>query len=116
MGSKIIIPLKSVIFVPILIGIELKSSVDEQFALIAQHLKSVKKEIEQFFKTHHFNLRKNSVVPRVDKQIHYINNQEALLVRADLTMCLKVPSLDAATVDFYVVPESLLRLFLAGVN
>ena len=88
---------------------ELKSSVDEQFAFIAHNLKSVKEEMNS-------TLRRLISTEKValylaDKQIHYINNQEALLMRGGFNHVLKGNVIGRSSSGFfYVVPEALSKL------
>lgn len=88
---------------------ELKSSVDEQFAFIAQNLKSVKEEMNS-------TLRRLISTEKIalylaDKQIHYINNQEALLMRGGFNHVLKGNVIGRSSSGFfYVVPEALSKL------
>jgi DNA mismatch repair protein MutS2 len=88
---------------------ELKSSVDEQFASIAQSLKMVKEEMNS-------TLRRLISTEKIalylaDKQIHYINNQEALLVRGGFNHVLKGNVIGRSSSGFfYVVPEALAKL------
>ncbi|MFB1008023.1 MAG: endonuclease MutS2, partial [Sulfurospirillum sp.] len=88
---------------------ELKASVDEQFASIAQSLKMVKDEMNS-------TLRRLISTEKIalylaDKQIHYINNQEALLVRGGFNHVLKGNVIGRSSSGFfYVVPEALSKL------
>ena len=88
---------------------ELKPSVDEQFLHIAQNLKAVKEEMNS-------SLRRILSTEKIalylaDKQIHYINNQEALLMRGGFNHVLKGNVIGRSSSGFfYVVPESLSRL------
>ena len=88
---------------------ELKSSVDEQFAFIAQNLKSVKEEMNSSLRR--IISTEKIALYLVDKQIHYINNQEALLVRGGFNHVLKGSVIGRSSGGFfYVVPESLAKL------
>ena len=88
---------------------ELKSSVDEQFAIISQQLKSVKEEMNSSLRR--IISTEKIALYLVDKQIHYINNQEALLVRGGFNHVLKGSVIGRSSAGFfYVVPESLARL------
>ncbi|NCD11897.1 MAG: endonuclease MutS2 [Epsilonproteobacteria bacterium] len=88
---------------------ELKASVDEQFAHIAKSLKMVKDEMNS-------TLRRLISTEKIslylaDKQIHYINNQEALLVRGGFNHVLKGNVIGRSSSGFfYVVPEALSKL------
>lgn len=88
---------------------ELKPSVDEQFLHIAHHLKIVKEEMNS-------TLRRLISTEKIalylaDKQIHYINNQEALLMRGGFNHVLKGNVIGRSSSGFfYVVPESLSKL------
>ncbi|MBN2832652.1 MAG: endonuclease MutS2, partial [Campylobacterales bacterium] len=88
---------------------ELKASVDEQFAHIAKSLKMVKEEMNS-------TLRRLISTEKIalylaDKQIHYINNQEALLVRGGFNHVLKGNVIGRSSSGFfYVVPEALSKL------
>ena len=88
---------------------ELKSSVDEQFAFIAQNLKNVKEEMNSSLRR--IISTEKIALYLVDKQIHYINNQEALLVRGGFNHVLKGSVIGRSSGGFfYVVPESLAKL------
>ncbi|MBV5278367.1 MAG: endonuclease MutS2 [Campylobacteraceae bacterium] len=88
---------------------ELKPSVDEQFLHIAQNLKAVKEEMNS-------TLRRIISTEKValylaDRQIHYVNNQEALLMRGGFNHVLKGNVIGRSSSGFfYVVPESLSKL------
>ena len=88
---------------------ELKSSVDEQFDHINKNLKSIKDEMNA-------TLRRLISTEKIalylaDKQIHYINNQEALLVRGGFNHVLKGNVVARSSSGFfYVVPEALAKL------
>lgn len=88
---------------------ELKSSVDEQFLTIANSLKIVKDEMNS-------TLRRLISTEKIslylaDRQIHYINNQEALLVRGGFNHVLKGTVIGRSSSGFfYVVPEALAKL------
>ncbi len=88
---------------------ELKSSVDEQFEQINHALKMVKEEMSS-------TLRRLISTEKIalylaDKQIHYINNQEALLLRGGFNHVLKGSVIGrSSTGFFYVVPDSLSKL------
>ena len=88
---------------------ELRASVDEQFAHIAKSLKMIKEEMNS-------TLRRLISTEKIalylaDKQIHYINNQEALLVRGGFNHVLKGNVIGRSSSGFfYVVPEALSKL------
>lgn len=88
---------------------ELKSSVDEQFSSIAQSLKHVKEEMNNSLRR--MISTEKIALYLVDKQIHYINNQEALLLRGGFNHVLKGSVIGRSSAGFfYVVPESLAKL------
>lgn len=88
---------------------ELKPSVDEQFLHIAQNLKSVKEEMNSSLRR--FISTEKIALYLADKQIHYINNQEALLMRGGFNHVLKGSVIGRSSSGFfYVVPESLSKL------
>lgn len=88
---------------------ELKSSVDEQFSFIAQNLKQVKEEMNNSLRR--MISTEKIALYLVDKQIHYINNQEALLLRGGFNHVLKGSVIGRSSAGFfYVVPESLAKL------
>ena len=88
---------------------ELRSSVDEQFGFIAQNLKNVKEEMNSTLRR--LISTEKVALYLVDKQIHYINNQEALLLRGGFNHVLKGSVIGRSSGGFfYVVPESLAKL------
>lgn len=84
---------------------EILASVDERFLNINEALKITKDEINQ-------NLRKtiyskNLAPYLVDSQIHYVNEQEAILVRGGFNHVLKGSVIARSTSGFfYVLPQS----------
>lgn len=88
---------------------ELKPSVDEQFLHIAQNLKSLKEETNSVLRR--FVSTEKIALYLADKQIHYINNQEALLMRGGFNHVLKGSVIGRSSSGFfYVVPEALSKL------
>ncbi|MDD2383999.1 MAG: endonuclease MutS2 [Sulfurospirillaceae bacterium] len=88
---------------------ELKPSVDEQFLTIAQGLKSVKEEMNSVLRR--YLSTEKVALYLVDKQIHYLNNQEALLMRGGFNHVLKGNVIGRSSNGFfYVVPETLSKL------
>ncbi|MDD3343219.1 MAG: endonuclease MutS2 [Sulfurospirillaceae bacterium] len=88
---------------------ELKPSVDEQFLTIAQGLKSVKEEMNNVLRRY-LSTEKIGLY-LADRQIHYLNNQEALLMRGGFNHVLKGNVIGRSSNGFfYVVPESLSKL------
>ena len=84
----------------------LKDSVDERFGVIKAALASVKErmqtQLRQLFST------KRLEGYLVDRQVHYMNNQEALLVRGGFNHVLKGTVIGRSSSGFfYVVPEAL---------
>lgn len=85
---------------------ELKSSIDERLEAIETTLVKLKESISTKFKQMMSSSKLQTYL--VDRQIHYINSQEALLVRGGFNHVLKgVVVARSSGGFFYVVPESL---------
>ncbi len=85
---------------------ELKSSVDERFESIKVSLAKLKEEISQTLRSVVSSKKLSNFL--VDRQIHYINDQEALLLRGGFNQVLKGSVVGRSSGGFfYVVPQSL---------
>ncbi len=80
---------------------ELKEEIDERFALIYSSLSSIKKEILVQFRTLFSTKRVEPYL--VDRQIHLINSQEALLVRGGFNHFLKGSVIGRSSGGFFYV-------------
>jgi DNA mismatch repair protein MutS2 len=88
---------------------ELKSSVDEQFEHINKNLKAVKDEMNSVLRR--LISTEKIALYLADKQIHFINNQEALLLRGGFNHVLKGNVIGRSSSGFfYVVPDALSKL------
>ncbi len=88
---------------------ELKSSIDERFETIQSGLKRTKEEINTKIRQLFSTKRLESFL--VDRQVHFLNNQEALLVRGGFNHVLKATVIGRSSSGFfYVVPESISSL------
>ncbi len=87
---------------------ELKKSIDERFESIESALKMIKQEASDILK----NLISNSKITPylVDSQIHYLNNQEALLLRGGFSAVLKGSVVGRSSGGFFYVAPS--KLFI----
>lgn len=84
---------------------EIRDSIDERFLNINEALKIVKDEINQTLRKAIYS--KNITQYLVDTQIHYINDQEALLVRGGFNHALKGSVIGRSSSGFfYVLPQS----------
>ncbi len=88
---------------------EIRSDINEQLASVEQSLKNSKAKIrEKFLRV--VNSQKLSAY-LVDRQIHYINEEEAILVRGGFNHVLKASVISRSTGGFfYVTPESVMSL------
>lgn len=88
---------------------ELKSSIDDKFVSIESALSKIKEETS-------FTLRRmmsntKLALYLVDRQIHYINNQEALLLRGGFNHVIKGSVLGRSSSGFfYIFPDSISAL------
>lgn len=84
---------------------ELRSNIDERFVNINEALKITKDEINQNLRRTIYS--KNLAPYLVDSQIHYINDQEAILVRGGFNHVLKGNVIARSSSGFfYVLPQS----------
>ncbi|MFV0480372.1 MAG: endonuclease MutS2 [Campylobacteraceae bacterium] len=84
----------------------LKEEIDERFLAINSALKIVKEKISTSMK-HLFSTQKLQPY-LVDRQIHFLNNQEALLVRGGFNHVLKGQVIGRSSGGyFYIAPESI---------
>lgn len=84
----------------------LKDSIDERFLNINTSLKSIKEKINTQIRYFFSSNRLQSYL--VDRQVHFLNNQEALLVRGGFNHVLKGSVIGRSSGGyFYVVPESI---------
>ncbi|MDR0467322.1 MAG: endonuclease MutS2 [Campylobacteraceae bacterium] len=84
----------------------IKDSIDERFLNINANLKSIKESINAQIRQFFSSLKLQSYL--VDRQVHFLNNQEALLVRGGFNHILKGSVVGRSSNGyFYVVPESL---------
>ena len=88
---------------------ELKDEVDERFEVISKSLKHIKEDMRETLRRVMNNSKLHSYL--VDRQVHYIDNQEALLVRGGFNHVLKGSVVGRSSGGFfYVTPESLSKL------
>lgn len=88
---------------------ELKSDIDEKFDSIENSLRHIKEDMSQSLRRLMSNSKLGAYL--VDRQIHYINNQEALLVRGGFNHVLKGSIIARSSSGFfYVTPESIMTL------
>ncbi len=88
---------------------ELKSSIDEQFGAISYALGKIKEETSIALR----RLMSNSKLANylVDRQVHYINNQEALLLRGGFNHVIKGSVVGRSSGGFfYIFPDSISSL------
>lgn len=85
---------------------ELKEEIDERFISINQALKEIKSQTQSLLKEILYTKRLEPYL--IDRQIHYINSQEAVLVRGGFNHFLKgVVVARSANGYFYVVPKNI---------
>ncbi len=88
---------------------ELKSDIDENFASIQAALAYIKEDMSQALRRIMSNSKLTPYL--VDRQVHYINNQEALLVRGGFNHVLKGNIIARSSSGFfYVTPENISNL------
>ncbi len=88
---------------------ELKSDIDEKFASIEYALKKIKEDASVVAR----RLMSNSKISNylVDRQIHYINNQETLLLRGGFNHVIKGSVVGRSSGGFfYIFPDNLSTL------
>ena len=84
----------------------LKESIDDRFLAINTSLKSIKEKINTQIRQFFSSAKLQSYL--VDRQVHFLNNQEALLVRGGFNHAIKGSVIGRSSSGyFYVVPESL---------
>ena len=88
---------------------ELKSSIDETFEAINKALCLIKEEISTALRRTMSGQKISTYL--VDRQVHYINNQEALLLRGGFNHVLKGSVIGRSSSGFfYVTPENITKL------
>lgn len=88
---------------------ELKSSIDDDFANIEHALKRVKEETSVALRRLMSNSKLSNYL--VDRQIHYINNQETILVRGGFNHVIKGSVVGRSSGGFfYIFPDKLSTL------
>ncbi len=88
---------------------ELKSSIDEQFDSIEYALKRIKEDMSLSLRRLMSNSKLSNYL--VDRQVHYINNQEAILLRGGFNHVVKGSVVGRSSGGFfYIVPDSILSL------
>lgn len=85
---------------------ELKSNIDEQFSSIEYALKKIKEDTALTLRRLMSNSKLSNYL--VDRQIHYINNQETLLLRGGFNHVIKGAVVGRSSGGFfYIFPDSL---------
>jgi len=88
---------------------ELKSELDETFASIQRSLSIIKEDMSSTLRRTMSSQKLGTYL--VDRQVHYLNNQEALLVRGGFNHVLKGSVIGRSSNGFfYVTPESISKL------
>jgi len=88
---------------------EFKDSIDETFESISKSLQHIKEDMNQALRRTMSGDKISSYL--VDRQVHYINNQEALLVRGGFNHVLKGSVVGRSSGGFfYVTPLSITKL------
>ncbi|MDX1809527.1 MAG: endonuclease MutS2 [Sulfurospirillaceae bacterium] len=88
---------------------ELKSSIDDKFISIESSLSKIKEETAQTLKKIMSNSKLSLYL--VDRQVHYINNHEALLMRGGFNHVIKGSVLGRSSSGFfYIFPDSISTL------
>ncbi len=88
---------------------ELKNSIDETFESINRSLHHIKEDMSQALRRTMSGQKISSYL--VDRQVHYINNQEALLLRGGFNHVIKGSVIGRSSSGFfYVTPESITKL------
>lgn len=88
---------------------ELKSNIDERLESIEYSLKHIKEDMNQSIRRMMSNSKLTTYL--VDRQVYYINNQEALLVRGGFNHVLKGSIVGRSSSGFfYVTPEAISKL------
>lgn len=88
---------------------EFKDSIDDIFASISKSLHLIKEDMSVTLRRTMSGEKIGSYL--VDRQVHYINNEEALLVRGGFNHVLKGSVVGRSSSGFfYVTPESIIKL------
>ncbi|WP_331775517.1 endonuclease MutS2 [Sulfurospirillum sp. 1612] len=88
---------------------ELKSTIDDTFLSIEQALSRIKEETAQALRRIMSNTKLSLYL--VDRQVHYINNQEALLLRGGFNHVIKGSVLGRSSSGFfYIFPDAIASL------
>lgn len=83
-------------------------SMDEELHRISQRIKAIKSEISESMKRLFFTQKLSPYL--IDTQIHYVNDEECLLVRGGFNHVLKGSVIGRTGAGFfYVAPDSILR-------
>lgn len=86
-----------------------KPNIDKQFASIQKSLQIIKEEMQTTLKRSMSGEKISAYL--VDRQVYFINNQEALLVRGGFNHVLKGNIIGRSSAGFfYVTPESIAKL------
>ena len=88
---------------------EFKNSIDETFESISRSLHLIKEDMSQALRRTMSGQKISTYL--VDRQVHYINNQEALLLRGGFNHVIKGSVVGRSSSGFfYVTPESITKL------
>lgn len=88
---------------------DFKDEVDESFATISKSLAFIKEDMSVALKRSMSGQKISAYL--VDRQVHYINNQEALLLRGGFNHVIKGSVIGRSSSGFfYVTPESISKL------
>ncbi|MCF6173085.1 MAG: endonuclease MutS2 [Campylobacteraceae bacterium] len=88
---------------------ELKSSIDEQFGSIEYALKKIKEDTSLALRRLMSNSKLSNYL--IDRQIHYINTQEAILLRGGFNHVIRGSVIGRSSGGFfYIVPDSISSL------
>ena len=88
---------------------ELRSSIDENFSAIEYALKRIKEEARTTLRRLMSNSKLSNYL--VDRQVHYINSQETLLLRGGFNHVIKGSVVGRSSGGFfYILPDSLSHL------
>jgi len=88
---------------------EFKNSIDETFESISKSLHHIKEDMNQALRRTMSGQKISTYL--VDRQVHFINNQEAILVRGGFNHVLKGSVIARSSSGFfYVTPENITKL------
>ncbi|HIP30492.1 MAG TPA: endonuclease MutS2 [Sulfurospirillum arcachonense] len=88
---------------------EFKDSIDETFESISKSLHHIKEDMRQALRRTMSGQKISTYL--VDRQVHYINNQEALLLRGGFNHVIKGSVVGRSSSGFfYVTPENITKL------